>query len=295
MVIERALEKLKQAQAAKTGTASTASRPRATVSHPARRESDSPAPQMAAQIPAFPVLACDEAIAEERRVMLPTSPLAENAPASAAYRMLRTRFLQKLRSNRWTTLAITSPGASEGKSVTALNLALSLARDRTSHVFLLDLDMRNPSICAYLGVTPPRNLLEYFTGEGEPADVFFSIGVQNLYLAGSTLQTPLASELLAGERFEEIIAYIKSVAPNPIIIIDLPPLLVTDEALMIAPRVDATALVVSEGRTRRDSLLRTRQLLAEFTFAGVILNRSHERFGADAYYGYHSNYGERKA
>jgi len=150
-------------------------------------------------------------------------------------------------------------------------------------------------MCAYIGVTPPRNLLAYFTGEGEPADVFFSIGVHNLYLAGSTLQTPLASELLAGDRFEELIAYIKSIAPNPIIIIDLPPVLVTDEALMIAPRVDATALVVSEGRTRRDSLLRTRQLLADFTFAGVILNRSLERFGADAYYGYHANYGERKA
>jgi hypothetical protein len=60
--------------------------------------------------------------------------------------------------------------------------------------------------------------------------------------------------------------------------------------LLVAPRVDATMLVVAEGRTRRDSLLRAKQLLADYTFAGVVLNHSSESFGADSYYGYGQTY-----
>jgi protein-tyrosine kinase len=93
--------------------------------------------------------------------------------------------------------------------------------------------------------------------------------------------------MLASDRLEQMFAYIKSVAPNPLIIVDLPPTLVTDEALMIAPRVDATVLVVADGLTRRDSLVRARELLAEYPLAGVILNKSTESVGASGeYYGY---------
>ena len=111
--------------------------------------------------------------------------------------MLRARLLQKLRKNGWRSLAITSPGAGEGKSVTTLNLALNMARDKTNDVFLLDLDLRNPSICRFLDVTPPRELVSYFAGAGEAADTLFSIGLSNLCIAGSIEPSIYASELLA--------------------------------------------------------------------------------------------------
>jgi capsular exopolysaccharide synthesis family protein len=203
--------------------------------------------------------------------------------------MVRTRLLHTVNTNNWTTLAITSPEAGEGKSLTAINLALNVARDRTTSVFLIDLDMRNPSVCRYLGVQPPRELTGFFAGQAGAEGMFFSIGPENLAIAGSTSTTGFASELLAGRRLEDLIDYVKSVADNPLILIDLPPVLLTDEALLVAPRVDATLLVVSEGRTRRDSLVRAKTLLADFTSAGVILNRSSENLGARGYdyaYGY---------
>jgi Mrp family chromosome partitioning ATPase len=236
--------------------------------------------------PAFPVFNVNPATIEANRILMPHIYAGDDGGAAAAYRILRTRLLQKLRTNRWTSLAITSPGPGEGKSLTCLNLALNLARDKSTEVFLLDLDMRNPSICNYLGVHPAHELTTYFAGEGTPADVLFSIGVGNLAIAGSTLSTEQASELLASGRFEELIAYISTISNNPVVLIDLPPVLVTDEALLVAPRVDATALVVAEGRTRRDSLGRAKLLLADFNSAGIILNCSYERFGADSYYGY---------
>ena len=99
--------------------------------------------------------------------------------------------------------------------------------------------------------------------------------------------TDLASELLGSGQLEALLAYITSVSANAIVLLDLPPVLVTDEALLVAPRVDATLLVVSEGRTRRDSLARAVSVLAEFPSAGVILNCSNE---ANERSGYYYNY-----
>jgi len=301
MVIERALEKMRQ-QSGIAAKAETPARPAADSGR--RTESDRRSPARAGATgahptlskPVFPAIAIDPRAAEINRILLPQAQGGDATYAgSAAYRMLRTRLLQRLRSNDWKTLAITSPGAAEGKSLTALNLAINLARDKSVDVFLLDLDMRNPSLCNYLGARPTHELVRYFAGEGAPADSLFSIGIENLTLAGSTIPTEQASELAAGTRLEEMIAYIGGIAPNPVILLDLPPLLVTDEALLVAPRVDATVLVVAEGRTRRDSLARARQLLADFSFAGVILNRSSESYGVDNYYGYGYRYTGSKA
>jgi capsular exopolysaccharide synthesis family protein len=203
--------------------------------------------------------------------------------------MVRTRLQNLISNNSWKTLAITSPEPGEGKSVTALNLALSFSRDDSKSIYLIDLDMRNPAVCKYLGVQPPHSVTDYFSGHCEAQNLFFSIGTPNLAIAGNNGATDTASELLSGDRLEQLFDYIKSVAPNPLILIDLPPILVTDEALMMAPRVNATALVVADGQTRRDSMLRARQLLADFSFAGVILNKSTDSMSkADYYYGYGS-------
>jgi capsular exopolysaccharide synthesis family protein len=290
MVIERALEKLRQA----SNTAKPQSPTRRGGERP-RERAPRPDTAGARPRPTFPQIAPDVVMAEDNRVLLPGSRMTLDAHAGAAYRMLRTRLLQKMRTNHWISLAVTSPGAGEGKSLTALNLALSVARERSCDVFVLDLDMRNPSICTYLGVSPPFELQRYFAGDGRPEDVLFSIGIEGLAVAGSSTATENASELLATHRLEDLIDYIKSISSAPIIFIDLPPVLVTDEALLVGPRVDATALVVAEGRTRRDSLLRAKQLLADFSFAGVILNRSRETFGSDGYYGYGYHYGDSKA
>ena len=288
MIIDRAIEKLKQSHAAAAAPQQQRS---ASAEAAHRRLAAAPveAPRNLAPKPTLPRFTVDPVTAETNRVMLPALGVGD---ANASYRMLRTRLMQKARTNHYTTLAITSPGPNEGKSLTALNLALSIARDRSAEVFLLDLDMRNPSICKYLNVRPTHELVSYFAGECTAESTLFSIGVENLAIAGSTMPTDTASELLSGGRFEELIAYITSISANPIVLIDLPPVLVTDEALLVAPRVDATMLVVAEGRTRRDSLGRARHLLADYRFAGVILNCSAERFGANSYYGYGYGYRE---
>lgn len=234
--------------------------------------------------PQFPELTYNLAICAEKHLIVPDVEDAMLQKASPSYRILRARLLQRCRNNRWSTLAITSPGPGEGKSVTSINLAISIAREGNYEVFLLDLDMRNPSLCRYLGVTPQQDVTGFFNGRAAMEDVFFTVGIENLTLAGSTLSTEHASELLAADSFDQLLAYIRSIASSPLILIDLPPIVNTDDALVIAPRVDATMLVASEGVTKRDSLEQALGLLADFKMAGVVLNRTTESVGSE-YYG----------
>lgn len=245
--------------------------------------------QLAAAIdPAARILALavtvDERQCRERRVLLGKSS-SEDSGAAAAYRMLRTRLLHRVRTKGWTTIAVTSAGASDGKTLTAINLALSMAREKNREIVLLDLDMRNPSVCRVLGVHPPQELRAYLEQGEQLRELFFSIGSDNLLIAGSTTPTEHASELLASQRFDELLRVVREGAVNPVVIIDLPPVLLTDDALVVAPKIDAILIVASEGYTGRADLAKALQLLSEFNIAGVVLNRA-----ADTTPGYEYGY-----
>lgn len=227
----------------------------------------------------------DAQACERNHILLTEVKTGDAARADAAYRLLRGRVQQQIRANGWSCIGFTSPGPGEGKTVTTLNLAICIAREKQRPIYLLDLDMRSPSVLDYVGVEPPRSLAGYFS-EDQPADqVLFSTSIENLMIGGNREAVPNASELLATPRLERLLAYIRRRSPNALIILDLPPVMSTDEALVVAPRTDAMFVVVSEGRTRRDALKRAIDLLGDFTVAGVILNRSGEDVGGD-YYGY---------
>jgi Mrp family chromosome partitioning ATPase len=144
--------------------------------------------------------------------------------------------------------------------------------------------MRNPSVLSYLGASVPVQLSQFFFKAATPEDVLFATGIEMLVVAGNRQPIEGASELLASQRLDELIAYIRGRSPNALIIIDLPPVVSTDEALKVAPRVDAMFLVVSESKTRRDALERSLGLLSDVKIAGIILNRSPESVG-QYYYG----------
>jgi protein-tyrosine kinase len=217
----------------------------------------------------------DSALCRERRLLLEGSDGFDSA-AVAAYRMLRTRLLQRARTNDWRVIAVTSAGSNDGKTLTAINLALSMAREKSREIVLLDLDMRNPSVCRALGVRPPHDLREYLERGDNLRQLFFSVGSDNLLIAGSTRPTQHASELLASPRFGELLETLRRGAVDPVVLIDLPPVLLTDDALVIAPNVDAMLLVASEGVTGRAEFAKALDMLSEYKIAGVVLNRAAE-------------------
>ncbi|MGH9641794.1 MAG: CpsD/CapB family tyrosine-protein kinase, partial [Terriglobales bacterium] len=181
------------------------------------------------------------------------------------------------------SLAVTSAGPDDGKSVTVLNLGLAIANEKKRNVFLLDLDLRNPSLCQYLGVQPRTGIGDYLAGLGGLEDLFFAVGSENLLLAGGHTSHENSSELLGGERLSELLAHIRTLDPNALIIADLPPLLSLADAMVVVPRLSATLLVVAEGKTRRDGLARALEVLTGVTMAGIVLNQSRE--AVQNYYG----------
>jgi len=290
MTIQDALERAKQMHRTREASA------RAPVERPSvasDAEMDSPAitrgePRVQpppVRYPGLERVAFDHEACKQRRVLLTDEQLGEMGHAAAAYRQLRSRVLHRMRGSNWSCIGITSSGPGEGKTLTAVNLAISIAREKQRDVYLLDLDMRNPSVFESVGVKPPRSIAEYFVGSVPVEQVLFATEVERLMLAGSHDSVRNASELLASPRLDELLAYIRRRAPEAVILIDLPPIISTDEALVVAPRVDAMFMVVCQGKTRREGLARAINLLGDFTLAGMILNRSTEALGGD-YYSY---------
>jgi protein-tyrosine kinase len=289
-LIESALARAR-ARAIEGGSESAAARkvarkPGALSSHSKGAPSTRPVVEPAERILA-PVLPIDTDLCLENRVLVDDG-VGKNKAAAAAYRMLRTRLLRRARTNGWTSIGVTSATPNDGKSLTVLNLGISVAREGNSEVVLLDFDMRNPSMCRYLGVKPEGQLRDYFERGAKVSDVFFSVGINNLLLASAMTGTDRASELLAGDKVEQLIQFIKEHTAKPIVLIDLPPLLITDDALVVAPKVDALLVVAAEGHTRRADLDKALGLLAEFPIAGLVLNRA---IDTGLNYGYDYNYG----
>jgi protein-tyrosine kinase len=196
---------------------------------------------------------------------------------SRAYKILRTRVLHRLSANNWYTLGITGTAAGEGKSLTAVNLALALAQDVNTSVFLVDLDLQRPQLGAYLGMSYEHGLTDYLTGQVELDQIIYDIGVKRLAVVPNASSVENSSELLGSPRMGEFVTAIEAQIPRRIIVFDMPPLMVTDDVLAFAPRVDTFLLVVSQGQTARRTLANAKEVLAEVNLMGVVLNRSTER------------------
>jgi protein-tyrosine kinase len=231
----------------------------------------------------------DAAECRQRRLLVGAAEGKSDGSALAAYRILRTRLLHRTRTQGWSTIAVTSAGQNDGKTLTAVNLVLSMAREKSRDVVLLDLDMRNPSVCRVLGVEPPHEIRDFLENGEHGRDMFFCVGGENLLIAGSRTPAENASELLASSRFEDVLHTIKRGAVDPIILIDLPPVLLTDDVFVVAPRVDAILVVASEGYTEKADLNKALDLLKEFPIAGVVVNRAD---ATSSGYGYGYEYSE---
>jgi capsular exopolysaccharide synthesis family protein len=213
----------------------------------------------------------------------------EDRSAIAAYKVLRTRVLQRMRSNNWHSLIVTSAGAGEGKSLTASNLALSLSRDVNQSVLLVDLDLQRSRLAQYFGFLggAKKGISEYLTGAAEIADIVYSpSGIPRISVIPNFEVIEDSSDLLSSPRMRELLQWIKRQSERHIVIFDMPPVLVGDDVLAFSTQVDAILLVVTQGKTDRVALEKTAGLLAEANLLGVVLNKCSET-SKDNVYGYY--------
>jgi protein-tyrosine kinase len=210
-------------------------------------------------------------VLERNRILNPGS--AE--PAAVAFRMLRTQVVQRMDANGWRSLAIFSPGANDGKTTTAVNLAVSLASDRLHTVLLVDFDFKRPTLAARLGLAPEFGSDDAMLGRARVEDcLYHPEGYDRLVIMPARTTLANSSEILAGPRSRNIMSELRARYPERILVFDLPPVLAADDALSFAPFVECGLVVAAEGRTRRNDLLRTIELLHKTPLVGTVLNRA---------------------
>jgi len=202
-----------------------------------------------------------------------------------AYRILRTRVLHAMNSNRWNALAITSPATGSGKTLTAINLAMSLAREVNRTVLLADFDLRNPCVHKYFGYEPQLGLSDYLFHDTPLQDILFSPSVDRLAVLPGRESVHNSSEMLRSPKMITLVEELKQRYTERLVIFDLPPILAVDDALAFAPYTDAMLMVAENGATQREDLETALKILKDTPLIGTVLNKSES-----PYTRYHNSY-----
>lgn len=204
-------------------------------------------------------------------------PGLDDEEAQTAYKILRTRVAQRMTAKGWNAVAVTSPGSGQGKTLTALNLAISLALEMHRTVLLADLDLRNASVHKYLGQPDGLGVVDYLKNDTPLAEIMFNPGIERLVILPGGGSLKQSSELLASPKMAALVNELKTRYPQRFVIFDLPPLLGTDDALAFAPYVDCTLLVIEDGKTTREEVNRSLEILHDVELIGTVLNNATER------------------
>ena len=176
--------------------------------------------------------------------------------------------------NSWNTLAITSPMKNAGKTLTSVNLAISLAKEVNHSVLLVDVDLSHPDVHATMGVDVEYGLLDVLNGQCSIEQAFFNPGVQRLLVLPCRPTQEYSSEILSSPEMRALLDDVRNRYESRIVIFDLPPLLRNDDALKFTPFVDATLMVVEAGSTTPDELEKATHLMKNANLIGTILNKA---------------------
>lgn len=206
-----------------------------------------------------------------------------------AFDMLRTQVLQAMAMNDWHMLAVTSPSPGCGKTVTAINLALSIARQPDKPVLLIDFDLQRPQVGNYLGLKPKQGVLSLLEGRAKFRDIVVNARIADSQFSVLPCETSTlrSSELIASKAMAGLLEEIKQAFKNWTVIIDLPPILAGDEVISILPRMDCALFVAAAGTSTPQQVKQCVRHLEATSVIRMVLNKATE--SSHAYYSrYHA-------
>ncbi len=219
------------------------------------------------------------------------SHYAPKSPIAEAYRTLRTNIVSRKPAGS-TTILITSAGPKEGKSTTAVNLAVTMAQ-MNNRVVLVDMDMRRPMIHTKFGIDKERGSSDYLIDpEIKLTEVTKPSGILNLDLITSGFVPPNPSELIASKRLDTMLEELKT--HYDCILFDSPPIIAVTDALILTKKLDLTFIVVRAGFTEKGIVKRTKELMENIDakIDGIIVNSIYAQsyYSKRSYYYYHYYY-----
>ena len=218
------------------------------------------------------------AIAEEFRVI--KRPLLRNATDVGPARIDNANLIM-----------VTSAMPGEGKTFSAINLAISMAMELDYTVLLVDADVSRPSVFRQLGLPPERGLMDVLAGEvTDLSDVLLRTNIEKLSILPAGMPHQRATELLASENMNRLLKQIASRYSDRIVVFDSPPLLVTTESRVLATHMGQVVVVVESERTTHSSVKQALATIESCPIKLMMLNKSRHS-GPGSYYGYGYGYG----
>jgi protein-tyrosine kinase len=208
--------------------------------------------------------------------------------AAEQYRKLKASVLAFTRQSNANVLMVASSDVEEGKSITAVNLAITMAQEIDHTVLLIDADLRKPSITRYLGIGAEFGLSDYLSGRVDLSDVLVHTGIGKLVVlpAGSHYDNP--AELLSSNRMKELVAEMKRRYHNRYIIFDSSPILVSADAISLSANVDGILLVIHAAKTPVKVVNKAINLIRGVPIVGIVFNNVPDYLGKNIYpYIYH--------
>ena len=209
------------------------------------------------------------------------------------FRRIKRPLLQHVRGEGATVvdnanlIMVTSALPGEGKTFTSINLAMSIAMEMDKTVLLIDADVAKPDVTGRLGVEAEKGLIDVLQDEGLTLpEVLLRTDIPTLTLLPSGSRHVHSTELLASERMRQLMLELANRYSDRIIIIDSPPLLLTNEARVLAGLVGQVVLVTEESRTPQHAVKEAVDMLDENEIVGIVMNKGTHRKEGEGYGGY---------
>lgn len=192
--------------------------------------------------------------------------------AAEQYKKLRARIFKATTKDFLNTIMVTSSEIGEGKSITAINLAVAMSNEIDYTVLLVDADLRNPSVHKYFGLEPEYGLSDYLTDKVNLDDVLIKTGIGKLVILPAGNIPDNSAELLSSEKMKMLIHEIKLRYKDRYIIFDSSPLLVTADSLSLGSYMEGIIFVIQEGRTSQQAALQSMSLMKGWNILGAVFN-----------------------
>lgn len=216
------------------------------------------------------VVKLDQACLEKHRIV----SHAKNNLYTNIFDSLRTQVLLKMEENNWRTVAVISPTPASGKTFVAINLAISIAHQPQKTAILVDLDFRRPKVATYLGLHAEKSMNDYLQGNAQLKDVIISPSIPRLVVIPTMRPVAKSAEILSSNKVVNLIQDLRDRYDSRIVIFDAPPVLNSDDAMVLIPQVDCFLLVIANGMSSKSEIEETMYHLPQEKLLGVVLNKA---------------------
>jgi exopolysaccharide/PEP-CTERM locus tyrosine autokinase len=261
--------------------------------HAAPLLSATPASAERAAAPKFNTRRIDLDLARMRELGMVTAA-AGRTPLLEDFRIIKRPLLQRAFTERaqgdnpGNLIMVTSSLPGEGKTYTAINLAMSIAMELDHTVLLVDADVARPSVLRTLGLPNQRGLMDILVDDKlDMADVMLRTNVDTLSILPAGTSTPRATELLASSTMSSLVSEIANRYPDRIVIFDSPPLLLTSESRVLASHMGQIMMVVEAQTTTQHAVKEALSQLEGMNNVNLIYNKTRDLPGIEETYDYH--------